>query len=111
MSDMILTQAVIQLFFLQDCATIQNAKIGEKKIAKLYQVICTLDTIYMPNIMSSSGSPDILFIRFRRFTMRKSKKGHNSAMTSTTEKKKKYGSAFFMHIPYINFQDPTSNHS
>ena len=37
---------------------------------------------------SSSGSPDILLTRFHRFTMQKLKKGHNSAMTSLTEKKK-----------------------
>ena len=36
---------------------------------------------------SSSGSPNILLARFRRFTIQKSKKGHNSAMTSPTEKK------------------------
>ena len=38
------------------------------------------------------------------------KKGHNSATTNLTEKKRKYGSAyFFIHIQYIKFQNPISN--
>ena len=37
-----------------------------------------------------SGSSDILFTMFHMFTMTKSKKEHNSAMTSATEKRKKY---------------------
>ena len=60
---------------------------------------------------SSNGSPDILFTRFHRFTMQKSKKGHNSAMTSPTEKKKILVAYFFMLIPQIKFQDPISNRS
>ena len=43
--------------------------------------------------------------------MQKSKKGHNSAMSSPIEKKEIRVLLFFMHIPYIKFQDPTSNHS
>ena len=36
------------------------------------------------------------------------KKGHNSTMTNPTEKKKIQVLLFFMHIPYIKFQDPIS---
>ena len=40
-----------------------------------------------------------------------SKKGHTSAMTSPTEEKNIRVRLFFMLIPYIKFQDPTSNRS
>ena len=40
------------------------------------------------------------------------KKGHNSAMKSLIEKrKKKWVLSFFILIPHIKFQDPISNHS
>ena len=43
-----------------------------------------------------------------------SKKGHNSATTSPTEKKRKKIQVrlyFFMVIPHIKFQDPIPNRS
>ena len=40
-----------------------------------------------------------------------SKKGHNSATTSPTEKIKSLIRLYFMVIPYIKFQDPISNRS
>ena len=41
-----------------------------------------------------------------------SKKGHNCAVTSLTEKKqKKWVHLYFMVIPHIKFQGPVSNHS
>ena len=60
---------------------------------------------------SSSGSRDILFTRFHRLTMGKSKKGHNSRKTILTEKKKIRVRLFFMLIPHIKFQDPIFNRS
>ena len=40
-----------------------------------------------------------------------SKKGHNSAMKSPTEKKKIWVLLFSILIPHIKFQDPISNRS
>ena len=48
-----------------------------------FLIIAYLFTFHDP---SSNGSPDILFTRFHRLTIQKSKKRHNSAMTSPTEK-------------------------
>ena len=55
----ILVQVVLQLLCSQGCLTIQNAKVGKEIIqANIYrilptfnQIIYTLDTICMPNIM------------------------------------------------------------
>ena len=89
---MILAQAVLQIFCSQSCFTIQNAKVIQSNIyrilPKVKRVIYTLDTMWAKYYNPSSSSPpDILFTRFHRFTMQKSKKEHNSAMTSLTEKK------------------------
>ena len=43
--------------------------------------------------------------------MHKSKKGHNSTMSSRTDEKKILVHLFFMSIPYVKFQDPSTNHS
>ena len=102
---MILAQAVLQIFW-HDCFTIQKAKVGKPEIIQLniYRILTKLllsstpwPTIHDP---SSSGSPDILLTRFHRFTMQNSKNGHNSAMTSPTEKKKNTGPLIFMLIPF-----------
>ena len=56
---MVLAQAVLKIFMSQDRLTIQNAEVdkGHKSVEyyrilpKVNQVIYTLDTICMPNIM------------------------------------------------------------
>ena len=50
----VLAQAVLQIFMSQGCFIIQNAKDGQniyRILPKVNQVIYTLDTICMPNIM------------------------------------------------------------
>ena len=82
-------------------------------LQKVNQVIYTLDTICMPNIMTLVQAV-LLFTRFHRFTLRKSKKVHNSATRSSTEKKTtKTVPLFFMLVLYtcIQFQDSSSNGS
>ena len=46
---------------------------------------------------SSSGSPDILLTRFHRFTMHKSKKGHNSVKYSQNFMKSLSGHLHLRH--------------
>ena len=78
-------------------------------LPKLYQDIYTLDKIYMPNIMMilAHAVPQI-FCSQGSIGLQK---GHNSAMTSPTEKKNIRFRLFFMFIPYIKFQDPISKGS
>ena len=105
---MILAQAVLQSFRSQGFFTIQNAIVGKERI--LPNIYRMSDTIHMPNIMILAQAVlQILSTKFHRFTMQKSKKGHNSAMTSPM--KKKNWSAYFSCFPYIKFQDPISNRS
>ena len=76
------------------------------------QVLYTLDTIYIIRAKyhdpSSSGSPDILFTRRHRFTMRKSKVCYIVRLRN-----KIWARLIFMLqvVLYIEFQDPISNGS
>ena len=65
----------------------------------------------MPNIMILTQAVLQIFrSQDNRFTMQKFQKGHNSATTSPTEKKKRV-SLFSMLVLYKEFQDPFSNGS
>ena len=103
---MIRVQAVFQLFCSQDCFTIQNAKSRKREIIQP-NIYSRLPKYHDP---SSSGSPDILFTRFHRFSMQKSRKGAKLCNDKSDGKEKvRTRFYFFMFIPNLKFQDPISN--
>ena len=94
---MILAQVVLQMFCSQWLRyyTIHQSQERERIQLNNYRIMQNVNQVITQshNLYAkyhdprSSGSPDILFTRFHRFTKQKSKKEHNSAMTSPTEKK------------------------
>ena len=85
-------------------------------LPKVNQVIYTSDTICELNIMILAQMVLEIFCsqssKCLQWKSRKmSKKGHNSATTSPTEKKNIRVCLCFMVIPHIEFQDPVSNRS
>ena len=67
----------------------------------------TSDTICEPNIMILAQAVLEIFCSqgskaYNGKVEKTLKKGHNSATTSPTEKKKKYGSAYFSYIFHIS---------
>ena len=78
------------------------------------QVIYSLDTICVGNIMilgSLGGSPDILLTRFHRFTLHKSKKGHNSVKFLQNFVKSSSGHLHLRHNLWAKYYDPSSSGS
>ena len=119
----ILAQAVLQIFCSQGCFTTQNAKVGKREIiySNIYRILLKVNQV----IYTQSVSQNIMIlaqmvleifcsqssIGLQWESWKMSKKGHNSATTSPTEKKKIRFRLYFMVIPNIKFQDPISNRS
>ena len=107
---MTLAQAVLQIFCSQGRFTTQNASqkreiiqsntVFYRILPKVNQIIYTMDTICEPNIMILAEAVLEIFCSQGSIGLveKTSEKGHKSATTSPTEKKKKYVSAYFSYL-------------